>query len=97
MRPPRPPHALPLRGVLATDVRFIVGAKGAEAVPNQVAYLTLRPDGGASLETDAVVPDGYGVPWSFDDDGTIRIPVGRALMELDLRAVRQALRPGMLL
>lgn len=85
---------LRLRGALATDTRFIVGATGAQAAPHQVAYLTLHPDGSASLDTDNVVPDGFGVPWSFEDDGTIRIPVGCAPMELDVHAVRQVLCPG---
>jgi hypothetical protein len=94
---PRPPRALPLRGALATDARFIVGAKGTQAAPDQVAYLTVDPSGRVSLDTADVVPDGFGVSWSFEDDGTIRIPVGRAPMELDVTAVRQALRPGTLL
>ncbi len=94
---PRPPRALPFRGALATDACFIVGARDARSVPDQVAYLTVDAGGGVSLDTADVVPDGFGVPWSFEDDGTIRIPIGRAPMELDLTAVRQALRPGTLL
>ena len=92
---PRVRSDLTLHGVLATDARYIVGAKGAHAAPNQAAYLMLHPDGSASLVREDVVPDRLGVPPLSRSDCTLGLLVGRAPMELDVHALRQALSPGM--
>ena len=97
--PSRPDHRttstrpFTLVGALATDSMRVVGAEYGCYVPGQVGYLAVYSDGSLGLEVDTIDSGISTPPWCVRADGTVLIPLCQTLAELDLQAVRRALRP----